>query len=151
MSVNRSLARAALPGKFATFFLGVISVGEQRLRYCNAGHNPPLLLRAGEVIELGANGVPLAVMEDMPYPGAEETFTVGDTLVIYSDGIVEAPLRAQPKQFYGEERMRERALALTAANLNSAEIVERIFADVRAVAGDGMHVDDVTLLIVRRT
>ena len=150
-SVNRSLARAALPGKFATFFLGVISVGEQRLRYCNAGHNSPLLLRDGKVIELGATGLPLAVIENMPYTGAEETFVVGDTLVIYSDGIPEAPQRAQPKQFYGDERLQECALALSAAHPNAAEIVERMLADVRAVAGDLMHVDDVTLVVVRRT
>ncbi len=149
--VNRSLARAALPGKFATFFLGVISVDEQRLRYCNAGHNAPLLLRAGKIIELGANGVPLAVLEDMPYSGAEEAFVPGDTLVIYSDGIVEAPMRAQPKQFYGDERLQERALAFSAAHLDAAGIVEQVLADVRVFAGDGMHVDDVTLLIVRRT
>ena len=150
-SVNRSLARAALPGKFATFFLGVISVGEQRLRYCNAGHNPPLLLRDGKVIELGATGVPLAIMEDIPYAGAEEAFVAGDTLVIYSDGIPEAPQRAQPKQFYGDERLQERALALSAAHPNADEIVERMLADVRAVVGDGMHIDDVTLVVVRRT
>jgi sigma-B regulation protein RsbU (phosphoserine phosphatase) len=150
-NVNRSLARAALPGKFATFFLAVISVGEQRLRYCNAGHNSPLLLRDGKVIELKATGVPLAVMEDMPYTGKEEAFGPGDTLVIYTDGIPEAPQRAQPKQFYGDERLYQRARALSAAHPNAAEIVARLLADVRAVAGDGMHVDDVTLVVVRRT
>jgi CHASE2 domain-containing sensor protein len=150
-SVNRSLARAALPGKFATFFLGVISVEERRLRYCNAGHNSPLLLRDGQVIELGANGVPLAVMEHMPYSGSDTTFVEGDTLVIYSDGIPEAPQQARPKEFYGDDRLKERALALSAAHPNAAEIVEKLIADVRAVAGDGMHVDDVTLVVVRRT
>ena len=150
-TVNRSLARAALPGKFATFFLALIYVGEERLRYCNAGHNSPLLLRDGKVIELEATGVPLAVMPDMPYAGREETFIAGDTLVIYSDGIPEAPQRGQPKEFYGDQRMQERALALSVAHPNAAEIVEGMLADVRAVAGDGMHVDDVTLVVVRRT
>ncbi len=149
-SVNRSLARAALPGKFATFFLGIVSVGEGRIRYCNAGHNSPLLLRDGRILELEATGVPLAVHESMPYTDKEEAFTVGDTLVIYSDGIPEAPQRAQPKQFYGDERLRERALALVAEHPNADQIVEGLLADVRAVAGDRMHVDDVTLLVVRR-
>ncbi len=75
---------------------------------------------------------------------------MGDTLVIYSDGIPEAPQRARPKQFYGDERLRERALALSAEHPSAAQIVERLLADVRAVAGDRMHVDDVTLLVVRR-
>jgi sigma-B regulation protein RsbU (phosphoserine phosphatase) len=148
--VNRSLARATMPGKFATFFLGLISVGEDRLRYCNAGHNAPLLLRDGQVIELGANGPPIAVVEHMPFAGLEQTFVVGDTLVIYSDGIPEAPQRSQPKQFYGDERLQQRALALAAEHRNAAEIVEGLLDDVRSFAGERMHVDDVTLVVVRR-
>ena len=150
-TVNNSLARAAAPGKFATFFLGVISVGEKKLRYCNAGHNSPLLLRAGEVRELGATGVPLAVMEDMFYTGGEESFEAGDTLVIYSDGIPEAPQRNQPKLFYGDERLREQALALAKSEPDSKAIVEKLLADVKQVAGERMSVDDVTLVVVRRT
>ena len=150
-TVNRSLARAALPGKFATFFLGVISVSENLLRYCNAGHNAPLLLRDGNVRELGATGVPLAIMEDMPYAGGSETFESGDTLVIYSDGIPEAPLRHQPKLFYGDERLRQHALSLARAEPEASGIVEKLLADVRSVAGERMSVDDVTLLVVRRT
>ena len=148
--INRSLARAALPGKFATFFLGVISVGEKRLRYCNAGHNSPLLLRAGKVVELGATGVPLAIVEDMPYGGGEEPFETGDTLVIYSDGIPEAPIH-KTKVFYGDDRLREQAVALAAAETSATAIVDRLLADVRAVTGEGMRVDDVTLVVVRRT
>jgi len=150
-TVNNSLARAAAPGRFATFFLGVISVEEKKLRYCNAGHNSPLLLRDGDVRELGATGVPLAVMEDMPYTGGEESFETGDTLVIYSDGIPEAPQRNQPKLFYGDERLREQALALAKSEPDAQAIVEKLLTDVRAIAGERMSVDDVTLVVVRRT
>jgi len=149
-TVNRSLSSAAPPGRFSTFFLGIISLGEQRLRYCNAGHNAPLLLRDGKVIQLEANGVPLAVLPDVPYVGKEEAFLVGDTLVIYSDGIPEAPHRFQPKTFYGDERLHERALAFAAERLSAAETVERMLDDVHAVAGDRMSGDDVTLMVVRR-
>lgn len=153
-TVNRLLSRAAAPGKFATFFLGVISVGEKRLRYCNAGHNGPLLLRNGQVTELGATGAPLAVTELLPYSGGEEPFESGDTLVIYSDGIPEAPIQKGSrltKEFYGDERLRERARVLAGSQTRSAAIVEQILADVRTVAGEGMRVDDVTLVVVRRT
>ena len=150
-TVNNSLARAAAPGKFATFFLGVISVEEKKLRYCNAGHNSPLLLRDGVVKELGATGVPLAVMEDMFYTGGEESFETGDTLVIYSDGIPEAPQKNAPKLFYGDDRLREQAVALAKAEPDSKAIVEKLLADVKQVAGERMSVDDVTLVVVRRT
>ena len=127
------------------------SVSEKKVRFCNAGHNSPLLLRDGEVRELGATGVPLAVMEDMPYAGGEESFESGDTLVIYSDGIPEAPRRNQPKEFYGDDRLREQALALAKSEPDSKAIVDKLLTDVKQVAGERMSVDDVTLVVVRRT
>jgi len=147
-TMNRSLARAVTSGKFATFFLGVISVSEKRLRYCNAGHDPPLLLRGGELHLLDANGMPLAILDSMEYTGGEEAFGAGDALVIYSDGIPEAPIG---KQFYGNERLREQALALARSGATASAFVDDMLADVRAVAGEGMHADDVTLVVVRST
>ncbi len=146
-SMNRSLARAATAGKFATFFLAVISVKERRLRYCNAGHNPPLLLRDGSLHLLTATGVPLAIMEHMEFSGGEERFESGDMLVIYSDGIPEAPIG---KQFYGDERLQGRALQLSQTDQTAGEIVEHMLTDLRIVAGEGMRADDVTLVVVRR-
>jgi serine phosphatase RsbU (regulator of sigma subunit)/CHASE2 domain-containing sensor protein len=151
-TVNHSLARATSAGKFATFFLGIISVSEKRLRYCNAGHNSPLLVRGEEVRELGATGVPLAIMEDMPYTGGEEAFEAGDTLVIYSDGIPEAEVRrGQANGFYGEARLQNCARTLAASGANAAAIGAGLLDDLRRVAGEGMRGDDVTLVVVRRT
>jgi len=147
-AMNRSLARAATIGKFATFFLGVISLKDRKVRYCNAGHNPPLLVHNGELHLLEATGIPLALMEDMPYTSGEESFEPGDTLVIYSDGIPEAPIG---KQFYGDERLREKAVAQAIAGAPPAEIVDHVLKDLRSAAGDGMHADDVTLVVVRAT
>ena len=147
-TMNRSLARATPPGKFATFFLAVVSVRERRLRYCNAGHNSPLLLRNGGLHLLAATGLPLAVMEDVEYTGGEEPFQAGDALVIYSDGIPEALVA---RQFYGNERLQERALKLAQSGVTAVAFVDDILADLRAVAGDGMRADDVTLVVVRGT
>jgi serine phosphatase RsbU (regulator of sigma subunit)/CHASE2 domain-containing sensor protein len=147
-AMNRSLARAATPGKFATFFLGVISVRERRLHFCNAGHNPPLLLRGGELHLLDATGLPLALLEDVEYTGGEEAFNPGDTLVIYSDGIPEAPVG---KQFYGDERLRSLALELAESGTSAVKFVDHILADVRSAAAEGMRADDVTLVVVRST
>ena len=144
-TINRSLARATA-GKFATFFLAVISVRERRLRYCNAGHNPPLLIRNGTLQLLHATGIPLAILEDGEYTGGEEPFNAGDVLVIYSDGIPEAVVA---RQFYGDERLHDYALKLAQSDLSAVAFVNHILADVRAVAGKGMHADDVTLVVVR--
>ena len=147
-AMNRSLARATTMGKFATFFLGVISIRERQLRFCNAGHNPPLLFRGAELRLLPATGFPLALIEDAAYEGGEAEFHPGDTLVIYSDGIPEAPVG---KQFYGDERLQERAAALAGSDTPATAFVNSILADLRAAAGAGMRVDDVTLVVVRGT
>lgn len=146
-AMNRSLARAAAPGKFATFFLGQISIRDRRLRFCNAGHNPPLLLRGAETLPLMATGLPLAMMEGVPYSGGEEPFGPGDALIVYSDGIPEATVQ---KGFYGDDRLRSQVLALAARVPSAAAIGEGLLADLRLVAGDGMRADDVTLVVVRR-
>jgi len=145
-SMNKSLARAATPGKFATFFLGVISVKEGRIRYCNGGHNSPYLLRDGTLKELGATGIPLAITEYGAYSGGEEEFRPGDTLVIYSDGIPEARVG---KDFYSDERLQAKTLELAKSGVPSTEFVESLLVDVRNVAGEGMRADDVTLVVVR--
>jgi serine phosphatase RsbU (regulator of sigma subunit) len=88
------------------------------------------------------------MMEGLPYTGGAEPFAPGDTLVIYSDGIPEAPVQ---KDFYGDDRLRERALALAAAPGDAAAIGEGILSDLRVVAGEGVRSDDVTLVVVRRT
>jgi sigma-B regulation protein RsbU (phosphoserine phosphatase) len=144
--MNKSLARAATPGKFATFFLGVISVKDGRLRYCNGGHNSPYLLRDGTLKELGATGIPLAITEYGAYTGGEEEFRTGDTLVIYSDGIPEARVG---KDFYSDERLQMKTLELAKSGVPATEFVERLLVDVRNVAGEGMRADDVTLVVVR--
>jgi CHASE2 domain-containing sensor protein len=145
-SMNKSLARAATPGKFATFFLGVISVKDRRIRYCNGGHNSPYLLRDGTLKELGATGIPLAITEFGAYSGGEEEFRPGDTLVIYSDGIPEARVG---KDFYSDERLQAKTLELAKSGVPATEFVEKLLVDVRIVAGEGMRADDVTLVVVR--
>ena len=69
-------------------------------------------------------------------------------LVIYSDGIPEALVN---KQFYGDERLQEKALALARSGATADAFVEGILTDLRTVAGEGMRADDVTLVVVRRT
>lgn len=147
-SMNKSLSRAATPGKFATFFLGIISPKEQKLKFCNGGHNSPYVLHNGALKELPATGIPLAITEFGPYSGGEEPFGVGDTLVIFSDGIPEARVG---KDFYGDERLQKKALDLYGLGVDSHDFAEKILVDVKAIAGEGMKADDVTIVVVRAT
>ncbi|MGH7742917.1 MAG: PP2C family protein-serine/threonine phosphatase, partial [Candidatus Eiseniibacteriota bacterium] len=101
----------------------------------------------GDLRPLMATGLPLAMMEGLPYTGDTEVFRPGDTLVIYSDGIPEALVQ---KDFYGEERLRSLALTLAGGANSATAIGEGLLNDLRQVAGDGMRADDVTLVVVRR-
>jgi len=146
-AVHGSLCRAATRGKFATFFLALLSRGTHELVYCSAGHNPMLLLRDGAMQELGATGLPLAMIEGAPYSEERREFGPGDVLVLYSDGIPEAP---RGKEFYGEERLQAVVKARVAAGDGAEAIGKALLADVTAYAGAGLAADDVTIVVVRR-
>jgi sigma-B regulation protein RsbU (phosphoserine phosphatase) len=89
--VNRLVHEATNGDRFITTFYGLIDVENKRLLYINAGHNPPLLLRADGSREfLGHSGFPLGVFEESRYSESIVEFRPGDTLVLYTDGVVEA-------------------------------------------------------------
>ena len=106
---NRLLSADNATAMFVTAFHGVLDLKSGALRYCNAGHNPPYLLRVDGASErLPATGVPFGVDGDLPYRLAEATLRPGDALFLYSDGITEA-FNSQGEEF-GAARL-EAALA----------------------------------------
>ena len=146
-AVHASLQRAVEPGLFATFFLAIASRREPRLRFCNAGHVPALLVRGGRIERLGATGLPLAAMDDGLWTDAALDFAPGDTLVAYSDGVTECPWK---HEFYGEERLEGIVVREAARGLGAEALARAILEDVRAFARGRMHADDVTILVARR-
>ncbi len=108
--LSRQLYRRTPPEKYATAFLGILEPATGRLRYTNAGHNPPLVLRAaGTAEELGSTGVPIGLLPQATYSAAETVLGPGDVLVLYTDGLVEA---ADPEaNEYGLERLQEVCLS----------------------------------------
>ncbi len=145
--LSRQLFRRTPPEKYATAFLAVLDLESGALRYSNAGHNPPLLVRAdGEFERLGPTGVPLALIANAAYTRKEVPLAAGDTLVIYTDGIVEAT--SPDDEEYGLDRLAavcRRRHAAGAENLQKA-----IATDLEAFARGTPYGDDRTLLIVRR-
>jgi sigma-B regulation protein RsbU (phosphoserine phosphatase) len=89
--LNRILCEIAPVGKFVSFFYGVLDSKDNRLTYCNAGHNPPVLVRAnGAASELNAAGAVLGQFPDWVYEQSEVQLQTGDTLMLFTDGVVEA-------------------------------------------------------------
>jgi serine phosphatase RsbU (regulator of sigma subunit) len=133
------LARAGL---FITAFCAQFDPASGALEYANAGHNPPLLRRAanGETRELDADGVALGILRDAEFEHGSAALGPGDVVLLYTDGVTEA---AGADGQFGEERLRA-----ALGDMPAGELVDAVYAAVRAYAGDARG-DDVTLVALR--
>jgi GAF domain-containing protein len=141
---TNSLLRRRLPGTtFVPIVMAVID--ERRIRWCNAGHPPPLLLSAGgETHELRGTGLPLGVDEDAEYRNGEARFEPGDVVFLATDGLTEA--RREGRQF-GDERLAA-LLAEHGRTLDPEALVTLIYREAEAWAP--RLDDDVVVLALRR-
>lgn len=140
---NRLLATENAACMFVTAFHGVLSLKTGALRYCNAGHNPPYLLRAaGERETLPLTGIPFGIDEGQSYRIAETVLYPGDALFLYSDGITEA-LNPTGDEF-GTVRL-EAALE-EARGRDAASIVGHVLDRTNTFAADAEQSDDITSL-----
>ena len=143
-SVNEGLIRRSLQSRFATCVYGTLA-GDGRLTYCNAGHNPPLLIARDSTRRLETGGLILGVFPKAVYDQETLTLEPGDVVVMFSDGVTEA-FNAAGEQF-GEEPLR------TCLDVNRqcspAELLERLLSAVRTFALGAPQFDDVTALVLR--
>jgi sigma-B regulation protein RsbU (phosphoserine phosphatase) len=146
-SVNRLLCRNIAVGKFVTFAYAIIDAEAGVINYANAGHNPPLILRAnGDIDRLAATGVVLGVFPDGVYEDQRTTFTAGDRLICYTDGITEA--EDVDGNDFGEDRLIA-ALRAIPATASATDIVENITGTLAVWTGGAVQ-DDATLIVVKR-
>ncbi len=145
--LSRQLYRRTPPEKYATAFLGILEPATGRLRYTNAGHNPPLILRAsGRAEELGSTGVPIGLLPQATYRAAETVLGPGDVLVLYTDGLVEA---ADPEaNEYGLERLQQ--VCLNARGETCESLARILGRDLEEFARGVPFADDRTLVLARR-
>lgn len=132
--------------QFITFFVGVYDPRGGRFEYVNAGHNPPLVVRAGGgVDELSAGGLLLGVVPEAVYERAETVLAPGDLLLLYTDGVSEA-LDGREEEF-GEGRMLD--VLRAHPDRSPAELLELIEREVVRFQGREGFADDFTLLLSR--
>ena len=145
--LNKATCRNCPDNRFITFFMTVVDPATGELVFTNAGHNPPLLVRAaGGVEELKGGGMILGILPLAKYQESRAKFEPGDVLVLFSDGVTEA---ASP----GGEEFGEQRLAELVASLHgrpSAEIVEAVHAAVAAYTEGAPAADDITVVVARR-
>lgn len=142
---NRIFCETMLSGHFATLVCGRASP-RGTVELANAGHCPPLLLRAGQVKLLEATGLPLGLFCTATYGVREIELAPGDTLLFYTDGLSEA--RSGDAGEYGTERFGRFAGARS--ELAAEELVRACLADVAAFTAGVRAADDLTLLALRR-
>jgi sigma-B regulation protein RsbU (phosphoserine phosphatase) len=141
--LNHIIHRGRLTTKFVSLFYGELETGGI-LIYCNAGHNPPFLLRKGGKVEFLRNGGPvLGPTPDATYTRGYAQLEVGDLLCMYTDGIIEAHDR-QDREFSTERLVR---LVKTNRNRSSQEIGQEVLARVAKWGRAGE--DDRTIVIVK--
>jgi sigma-B regulation protein RsbU (phosphoserine phosphatase) len=141
---NTRLSAMIPANKYATLFYAVYSNRLRTLTYVNAGHNPPLLLRAtGTVERLSIGGPVLGIFPDATYEAGTATLMMGDRLVMYTDGVTEA-LDDVDEEF-GEERLVAAASAIGARD--SRTVHASIVQAHATFTGDAPLRDDMTLLI----
>jgi serine phosphatase RsbU (regulator of sigma subunit) len=146
-SVSHLLFERTPPEKYATSFLASVEPESGLLRYCNAGHNPGLLLRAdGSTEWLESTGMPLGILPEGVFTGGEKTLGVGDTLVLYTDGITE-PENPEEEE-YGQDRLA--AVCVRDRSKGIAEIMAAIEKDLFEFVRGVPFLDDRTLVLIRR-
>jgi sigma-B regulation protein RsbU (phosphoserine phosphatase) len=144
-AVNVHLCQDTLIGDFATLFYGELSADGTTLDYCNAGHDPPLLLRDGQITELSSSGFPIGIVPDATYAAERIELRPGDVLLLYTDGAVDA-LTFQGECF-GRARLRDSLLRY--ADQPTERLVQQILWDIRRFIGLARQSDDITLIAAR--
>jgi len=157
--VNDALVPDAQQGMFITLVYAILDRKTGELRYANAGHNPPLLLRNRSLSleHLEKSGMALGVLDGSQIDERVVQIEPGDYLVFYTDGVTEA--FSPEGDMYGEERLEAtiRGEADWVTDLNSettfgtaGEMLEAIDDSVCVFVGDSLPYDDLTLMVLRR-
>ncbi len=147
-AANRRILMDTASDLFVTVFYGILDPVSGTLTYANAGHNPPYLLGADAatgVQELLRTGMPLGILEGQEWEQNEVVLDEGDTLVLYTDGIIDA--ENEERNFFGSERLRRSVLRRR--EQPPEEMQQGILEALRVFVGSAPQFDDITLMVLR--
>ena len=144
--VNRTLYRDTRPTEFVTMVYCRLDINQKKLAYTNAGHNPPVLVRDGELTLLEKGGPILGFLEDAEYEEERIQLMPGDLLFLYTDGITEIKPIGGNGQF-GEERLHR--ILQDNAWMGANEIKEKVLQEIHTFVGGEPLDDDLTMLVVK--
>jgi anti-sigma regulatory factor (Ser/Thr protein kinase) len=144
--VNEHLCPDMPEKMFVTCLYGVLQPATGRFRFANAGHDLPYVKTAGGSVELRARGMPLGLMTGMAYEERETVLQPGDSLLLHSDGVVEA--HDPDGRMFGFPRLKE----AVARHPGGEQLIELVLSDLRAHTGpDAEQEDDITMMTLARS
>ena len=144
-SINKNVSEGNKTSMFVTLFVGVLDLPTGRLRYCNAGHDAPLIIH-DEVKKLPVNAnLPVGVIHDFKYSQQQETLPSGSTLFLYTDGLTEAA--DETHKLYGLDRIISTAQECLEQGMTSPEeLMGAMHFAVTSYVGTATQSDDLTML-----
>jgi len=144
--LNNLLYESTVEGKYATFFYAILSLGKNKLIYTNAGHNPPIFIKAnGKVVRLEKGGIILGYLQNWEYIQEEIDFEPGDLLVAFTDGVTET--QNEQEEEFGDQRLVD--LIVRNRNKSVFELKAMIINAIHNFSGEDHNKDDVTLVICK--
>ncbi len=145
--LHRTLWSKLSRDQYVTLFLAELELDTGRMRYVNAGHVAPMLLRnSGDVEHLNSTGGVIGMFPEFTCQGRRTRLQRGDLLTVFSDGVTEATLYGD--EFFERESAEEVVLRNSEAEL--PELMDLMFAEINAFLKGGHGSDDTTLLMLRR-
>ena len=145
--LNKATCESCPSNRFVTLFCAAVDAASGELAWANAGHNPPMLVRAdGRTDLLEGGGPPLGILRSACYHEYRGSIGAGEMLVVYSDGVTEATNAAEEE--FGEERLAE--VLRANRTRTAAQVVEAVRQAVTAFAAGAPVADDLTIVVARR-
>jgi len=143
--VNRLFCESTLSAQYATMVIGK-AYKNGDVEICNAGHNPPIIVKKGNMIPLSANGVPVGLFCQSEYDHIKFNLHKDESLFLFTDGLTEARVNEEE---YGEARVRNQLSQVN--GYSSKNIIEDLLKDHKKFLNGTSKHDDVTLAVLKRT
>ena len=145
--LNDFVQKSSAINAFITFFYGELDTESGTFSFVNAGHNHPFILdKGGTARFLETTGLCLGMLPDMEYGQLSDALAPGETLVLFTDGIIES--RDKSEEEYGTDRLVD--ICRKSAGAAATEIMNAVFRDLDAFTSKAPAADDRTLVVVKR-
>ncbi len=143
--LNKMICGECSGGEFITFFYAVIDAEKRTITYCNCGHEPTVLIRNGQIIDLEKGGLVLGVDAQAEYDIETVELKAGDSLLFYTDGLIDAA--NFDNELWGRENLLETAKKFTADS--AQQMIKNILGYRRRFVGLARQIDDTSIVVVK--